>query len=303
MCDAGPYQFCRWSRHLDYCDPASPSLENGSDSASESSHESEFDGEYWPKSWKDPPFEERLKENLENNGFSSINLSQMPLSIPTVVKAVKSSPNRLLEEAIGFSIMGRNIPLFNDLLQKAWEVKLVSSNLKIFHLATSYLDGSKTCCLILKELFRCVPFESRLRMRNGYTNDLGHTILDNLMVTILRNHTSVSLGTVDNALKMRYLFPGQEVDICGRWDADSQCYQELLLSSKSTIPSNWKHKFCHTSALTVYHCIAEMNNNSVSLKALSGLFLNHCPHCGAQITAHVITHTYNDVLLPCNSWL
>jgi hypothetical protein len=274
--DEAPHQFCHWSRHLDYCE---------SDNASESSHESEFDGEYWPKSWKDSPFEERLKENIESNGFSSINLSQVPLSISAVVKAIRSSPNQLLEEAIGFSIMGRNVPLLHDLLQKARKAKLVPSNLNPFHLAASYLDGSKTCCLILKELLSNAPHEWRPKRGNGCTNDLGHTILDNLMITILRNHTSVSLGTVDNALKTRHLFPGQEVDICGRWDADSRCYQKLLLSSKSTIPSNWKHKFCHTSALAVYHCIAEIvaNNGSAVLKAPSGLFLNHCSHCGAKL--------------------
>jgi hypothetical protein len=306
MCDAGPCQFCRWSRHLDYCTPASsspedesdsasgctpasscleddPSLEDESDGASENSYESEFDGECWPESWKDLPFEERLKENLESNAFSSINLSQVPLSISAVVKAVKSSPNQLLEEAIGFSIMGRNASLLHDLLQKAREAELALSNLNPLHLATSYLDGSKACCVILEELFSCAPFEWRQRMGNGDTNDLGHTVLDNLMITILRSHTSVSLGTVDNALKTRHLFPGQEVDICGRWDADSQCYQGLLLSGKSTIPSNWKHKFCHTSALAVYHCIAKMRDNGVDLGAPSGLFLNYCSHCGAKL--------------------
>ena len=269
MCDAGPYQFCRWSRHYRESD--------------ESSYESESDGEYWPESWKDPPFEERLKENLESNGFSSINLSQVPLSISAVVKAIKSSPNQLLEEAIGFSIMGRNVPLLHDLLQKAQEAEFVPSNLNPFHLATSYLDGSRTCCLILEELFNFAPTEWQRRMVDGYTNDLGHTILDNLMITVLRSHTSVSLGTADNSLKTRHLFPGQEVDICGRWDADSQCYQKLLLSGRSTIPSDWKHKFCHTSAQAVYHCIAKMDANPVRLNAPSGLFLNYCSHCGAKL--------------------
>jgi hypothetical protein len=282
MCDSGPCQFCRWSRHQEYYTPPS-SPENESDTASENSSDSEFDREHWPKSWQDPPFEERLKENLESNEFSSINLSQVPLSVSAVVKAVKSSPHQLLEEAIGFSIMGCNISLLYDLLQKAKEVKLVASNLNPFHLATSYLDGSNTCCLIFRELSLHAPSEWQLRGRKNNTNDLGHTLLDNLMITILRNHTSVSPGTVDNALRTRHLFPGQEVDICGRWDADSQCYQELLLSGKSTIPSKWKHKFCHTSAQAVYHCIAEMRNSFVDLEAPSGLFLNYCSHCGAKL--------------------
>lgn len=210
-------------------------------------------------------------------------MGQVPLSVSAVVKAVKSSPNQLLVEAIGFSIMGRSDFLLYDLLQKAIEAKLVPSNLYPFHLAISYLDGSKTCCLILEELFIHTPYEWQPIGNKGNTNDLGHTLLDNLMITILRNHTSVSLGTVDNALRTQYLFPGQEVDICGRWDADSQCYQELVLSGKSTIPSEWKHKFCHTSAQAVYHCIAVMKNYYVDLEAPSGLFLNYCSQCGAKL--------------------
>jgi hypothetical protein len=282
MSDAGPCQFCRWSRHPDYYTPTS-TVENDSDSASESSNESEFDGEEWPKSWKAPPFDERLKENLESNDFSSVNLSQVPLSVSAVVKAVKSSPNELLMEAIGFSIMGRNASLLCELLQKAKEAKLDPSNLNPFHLAISYLDGSKTCCLIFSVLLLHAPSEWRPRRLEAITNHLGHTLLDSLIITILKNHTSVSPGTVDKALRTRHLFPGQEVDICGRWDADSPCYQELLLNGKSTIPSKWKHKFCHTSAQAVYHCIAEIRNHHIGIEAPSGLFLNYCSHCGAKL--------------------
>ena len=280
--DANPYQFCRWSRHQEYyMSTNTPASE--SDNASESSSESEFDGEHWPESWKAPPFDERLKENLESNDFSSISLGQVQLSVSAVVRAVKSSPNELLEEAIGFSIMGRNASLLYDLLQKAKDANLVSSNLNPFHLATSYLDGSKTCCLILNILLDQAPNEWRKEIRRRNSNDLGHTLLDTLMITILRNHTSVSPGTVDSALKRRHIFLGQETDICGRWDADSRCYQELLLSDKSAIPSKWKHKFCHTSAQAVCHCIVVMNNLPINLEAPSSLFLNYCSYCGAKL--------------------
>ena len=273
---AGPFQFCRWSVHTEYC--------TASDShyVSESSSKSEFDGGGWQESQKAPTFEERLKETLESNDFSSINLSQVPLLVPAIVKAVKSSPNELLEEAIGFSIMGRNASLLYDLLQKAREANLVTSNLYPFHLATSYLDGSKTCCLIVAILFIHSPGQWRWD-KEANSNDLGHTLLDTLMITILRNHTSTSPGTVDHALKRNHTFPGQETDICGRWDADSPCYQQLLLSGKSAIPSNWKHNFCHTSAQAVCHCITEIDNLGIRLGAPSGLFLNHCSYCGAKL--------------------
>jgi hypothetical protein len=280
--DAGPCQFCRWSLHPEYY-LSTYTHANESDNASESSSESEFDGEHWPESWKAPPFDERPKENLESNDFSSINMSHMPVSVTAIVKAAKSSPNGLLEEAIGFSIMGRNASLLCDLLLRAGEANLELSKLNPFHLAISYLDGSKTCCLILGVLHSYAPVEWRRGISQRNSNDLGHTLLDTLMITILRNHTSVSPATVDNALKKSHIFPGQETDICGRWDADSQCYHELLLSGKPAIPSKWKHKFCHTSAQAVCHCIAEMNNWSISLEAPSGLFLSYCSYCGAKL--------------------
>jgi hypothetical protein len=284
---ATPYQFCRWSRHPEYelveyqaRAPASE-LHNVMKTAQKSSG-SELKGEHWPESWKAPPFEERLKGNLERSDFCSINPSKVPLSMPAVVQAVKESPNELLEEAIGFSIMGRNASLLYDLLRKAKKTNLVSSNLNPFHLATSYLDGSKTCCLILDILFHHAPDEWKKEIRIRNSNDLGHTLLDTLMITILRNHTSVSPDTLDNALKRGHIFPGQETDICGRWDADSRCYQQLLLSGKHAIPSTWKHKFCHTSAQAVCHSIAVMHFG-VDLEAPSGLFLKHCSYCGAKL--------------------
>jgi hypothetical protein len=271
---ADPCQFCRWSVHMEYCTASDYHY------VSESSSESEFDG--GEESRKAPAFEERLKESLESNDFSSINLSQVPVSVPAIVKAVKSSPNELLEEAIGFSIMGRNASLLYDLLRKAREENLVTLNLYPFHLATSYLDGSKTCCLMLAILFIHSPGQWRWDNKAN-SNDLGHTLLDTLMITILTNHTSTSPGTVDHALKRNHIFPGQETDICGRWDADSPCYQQLLLSGKSAIPSKWKHKFCHTSAQAVCHCITEIDNLGIKLGAPSGLFLNHCSYCGAKL--------------------
>lgn len=278
--DAAPSQLCRWSIHPEYYTPRDD--DSFLSSESEDDPDEETIGPKWPGAWEEPPFEERLRENLESNAFSSINVNHLPMAISAVAKAAKGSPNELLEEAIGFSIMGRNPSLLVNLLQKAERVKLKLSNLYPFHLATSYLDGSRSCCVVLDTLFDHSPAEWR---RVSLVNDLGHTLLDNLMITILRNHTSISPGTIDGALRTDRRFPGQEVDICGRWDADSQCYRELLLGGKSTVPFEWKHKFCHTSAQTVYHCIFIVTkwNSVANLNAPSGLFLKHCTHCGVKL--------------------
>jgi len=253
-------------------------------SESEGDPDDEALGPKWPEGWEEPPFKERLRDNLKSNDFSTININQLLVAISTVAKAVKSSPNELLEEAIGFSIIGRNASLLRDLLRKAKEAKLDISNLYPFHLATSYLDGSKSCCLILNLLFDFTPYELIQKYsRFGYINDLRYTILDNLIITILRNHTSISPGTIDSALRTDRRFPRQEVNICGRWDTDSETYRELLSNSKFAVPFKWKHKFCYTSAQAVYHCITVFANYFVSLNASSGLFLKHCTYCGVKL--------------------
>lgn len=54
-----------------------------------------------------------------------------------------------------------------------------------------------------------------------HINDLGHTVLDSLMASILKSHTSRVPGVVHTTFGNDQRFAGEEVDICGRWDADS----------------------------------------------------------------------------------
>jgi hypothetical protein len=108
---------------------------------SEDDADDEILGPKWADAWKEPPFEEKLRENLESNAFSSINVNQLPMAISAPAKAAKGSPNELLEETSGFSIMGHNLSLLDQLLHKVNAVSLKLSNLYPFHLAASYLDG------------------------------------------------------------------------------------------------------------------------------------------------------------------
>lgn len=108
-----------------------------------------------------------------------------------------------------------------------------------------------------------------------YTNDRGHTVLDNLMIAILKGHTSCTPGQVDNAFKGQVRFSGEEVDICGRWDADSGCIRELLAKGIHRIPFQWEHKFCHTSIQTICHSIMTIwgTEHAPNINAYSGLFI------------------------------
>ena len=273
----GPSDLCRWSIHIGYVQyegiaspppipPAHLDLNN------------EQSWTEWPTSAPEL-FLEKLQDGLENNDFSSVRVEELPIAVTQIVKAARRSPNELLQEAFGFSIIARTVDLVCDLLNKIYEANIDVSGLYPFHLATSYLDGSKTCCNVLDEIAKGLP------VRKHYVNDLGHTILDNLMISILKAHTSCVPSMVDNVFRKQKRFAGEEVDICGRWDADSDCVRDLLAKGNPAIPFAWKHMFCHTSVQTICHCIETISGPSSGpdINAPSGLFLKRCSKCGLKL--------------------
>jgi hypothetical protein len=244
----------------------------------------------WPKDWQEPPLSTRLRDALEHNDFSSVSATILPVAIPEIAKAAKRSPNELLLESLGFSIMTRNLDQIDEILQQLTNPRTGNiwpdvdmTALYPFHMATSYLDGHKACCDILTVLLLETP---GLHISSLFTNELGHTILDNLMISILKSHSSSVPAIVDDSWKDTTRFIGEEVDICGRWDADSPCVRYLLTSGNPSIPPTWKHKFCHTSIQTVWHCIEQMNNyvpGRLMLETASGLYVCRCFDCGLKL--------------------
>jgi hypothetical protein len=270
-----PTPLCRWSIHIlqhDYVALQSPEpepLDADEDVLKD-----------WPTAWHEPSLDQKLQDNLESNDFSSINTNELPIAVGAVATAAQNSPKEIFEEALGFAIIARNPVLVNELLDKQENERYDVSALNPLHLATTYLDGSTSCCQILDILLITL---SDAGHRPSFTDSIGHTVLDNLMITILKNHSSVPPVRVDDALKNAPHFPGQEIDICGRWDADSACYRSLLAAGISTVPSVWKHKFCHTAIQAVCHCIESLGNRFSILGIPSGLFLKHCFSCGAKL--------------------
>ncbi|KAE9370227.1 hypothetical protein N431DRAFT_468295 [Stipitochalara longipes BDJ] len=277
-----PTQLCRWSihvRHEPYEDIPSPQAEY-----EHGDPENEDSWKEWPQSWIDHPFEEKIVSALQNNNFSSLPVGELPFSAAQVATAASKSPNEVLVEAVGFSIIAGNIELLEKLVRKAKKSSVELSSLYPFHLAIRYLDGSKNCCNILDLLHSSLSRE--IGPWKVPLNAFGHTTIDNLIITILKNHTSTRPGFVDNALATESRFIGEEVDICGRWDASSECYRDLLASGRSSIPFDWKHKFCHTSAQAICHCLDTLLSYGGSMSILetpSGLFLRYCPDCGQKL--------------------
>ena len=153
----------------------------------------------WP-SWSEDQisgiYAEKLVNGLQTSSFSSVEKENLPIDITQVVKSTRRDPEGMLYESIAFSIMGGNEVLLKGLLR--YRPKLVASGLFPFHLAASYLDGPRSCDRIMSCLFL---FLIGSNYRKLYINDIGHTVIDQLMITILKCHTSCSPGIVDEAFK------------------------------------------------------------------------------------------------------
>ena len=274
-----PSTLCRWSIHCPdipyertYSSPRSPTERFNLDD--------EKLWPPWPRSTNMEGYTEKLSENLESNEFSSVKIDDLPIAVDQIARAVRNSPGELLEEALGFSIMSRNKNLVMDLLIRL-DYEIDIAGLYPLHLAATYLDGSKDCCLILTELVK----SGSGSFRKLYVNDLGHTVLDQLMIAILKAHTSCLPYVVDTIFKKEDRFEGEDVDICGRWDADSHCIRTLNVMGKSALPFEWKHMFCHTSVQTICHCIRAMIDWGLTtlINDASGLFVRRCVQCGLKL--------------------
>ena len=286
-----PSKMCRWVIHVTPGN-AEASVENYVSSPPQESQiqdpQDETTWTDWPNAWHQPQFQKKLRNSLENNDFSNIETESLPVALPQVVKAAKKSSDEMLQEAFGFSIISRNIDLMSDLLDRIMSSGIDVSGLYPLHMAATYLDGSRTCCDILDLLLKKVDAvfgAADGHVNELYINELGYTVLDSLMVTILKSHSSVTPGVVDDALRSEKRFIAEDIDICGRWDADSDCIRARLAGGKSTIPFSWKHKFCHTSAQSICHSITTLLKflPSATTRSPSGLFIKHCLNCGLKM--------------------
>ncbi|OQV06695.1 hypothetical protein CLAIMM_11235 [Cladophialophora immunda] len=154
-----PSQLCRWSIHI------------GEEQSYDWVDADDGPGNEHPQAREQPPLEERLQNALENNDFSNIGTERLPLAISQIVRAVKKSPKELILESFSFSIMARNEQLLDEMLEKVFEAGIDVKPAYPLHIATSYLDGSSTCCNILNLLCGGLP-----RLQSFYTNDHGHTM-------------------------------------------------------------------------------------------------------------------------------
>jgi hypothetical protein len=277
-----PPTLCRWSVH---CSAENIVYENDDDSFKDRDPpEPAFQDPTNESTWQEwpnprPEFSERLAEGIQAHDFSTVDAQEIPSSVSQMVQVAVQDPHSILEETLGFAICASNHDLVNDVLSQMYKKGIKCSRIYPLHLATSFLDGAKSCCLILESLL-----QSEVCGKPSDQNEIGYNCFDSLMITILRSHTTLTPEILDTRLKKERRFQGEEIDICGRWSADTECYRQLLSSGVSTIPPAWKHKFCHTSIQTIYHCLKHMIlfENSI-IDEPCWLFTRRCEHCGMKL--------------------
>ncbi|KAI9660396.1 MAG: hypothetical protein M1821_009746 [Bathelium mastoideum] len=225
-----PSDLCRWSIHVyeTYYEPinSSPRPEGSLDPKNE-----ETWGD-WPAEAMNSSYEERLVENLETNDFTNVELNKVSLATQHVAQAARQSPEHILRESLGFAIISGNKDLVSTLLATAREKGIDVSGIYPLHMAVNYLNGAKSCCNIFNDILN----QSLNRAKLFDNNEKGHSILDTIMMTILKAHSNCSPGDVDDTLRQERSFVGEGIDICGRWEPDSDCHRILLANGGERVP-------------------------------------------------------------------
>ncbi len=277
-----PTQLCRWSRHTNQWEFESlPSSDPNNYDAND-----DTTWPAWPEDRDRLTLQEAMATTLGTHDFTSISRHELPMSAEAIAKAAQRSPEQLGIEAFAFAIMSGNMERIRGIFEEnGGRAPQQSHKIFPFHLAASFMDASRNCCLVLSELIERLDEHQSIDLK--FEDASGHTVLDMLMVNILRSHTTVTPEQISEAFLGQKRFPGEERDICGRWDADSPCIRRLLALGEPRVPAHWKHAFCHTSVLGICHGITALfglpwapDINTIS----SGLFSRSCPACHRHLT-------------------
>ncbi|PNP73369.1 hypothetical protein FNYG_13267 [Fusarium nygamai] len=270
---APPTQLCKWSIHLTSMDyqvdrhneaPAPPNSQP-------------------PAHLESSSFVDSLHQSMASNDFTTTPKADLPLAHDLITKSLEEHPSPLQLDAWKLAIMAANRELLYKLLEDGEEETPEGIEaIHPFHLAAAFLNGGSQCCGVFTELCQILPSSFAF-----YHNidDNGHTILDALVVAVLRSHTSIQPGTVSYGFHSPNRFPGEENDICGRWDAEAPMVRELFKQGYARIPTRWKHPFCHTAVQAVCHSIVAIfaSPASPNINTESGLFVRRCTACGLEL--------------------
>lgn len=279
-----PTDLCRWAIHQEdtvdyYCTIPSPPKEQTSFDLGDQSSWTE-----WPSSQTSRSYQTSIQEAFTASRFSAISPDEVPINNEVVAKVLTKSPEQLSLDSWVFAIMTGNIDLLKKLVSEGVPIPdLDFAGIHPYHLAASFVDGGSVCCLVFCELTRSLSRRYPIALKNIDSN--GHTVLDTLMISILRSHTDCLPADVSTSFVHCTRFPGEEKDICGRWDADSPAVRHLHSSGQSRVPARWKHTFCHSSVQAICHNMMAvfLPPSAPDINAFSGLFRRRCTSCGLEM--------------------
>ncbi|OBS25870.1 hypothetical protein FPOA_06404 [Fusarium poae] len=288
-------------------------------------HVKDIQRESLPEQLPDPSstsmsFPDCLYTSIATGEFTELRNDDLPLSHDTIIQSLKQNPIALKVDSWRLAIMAGNANLLVDVYRNIeeeydWnkecneernnfqekyyfdqesdidEENDVREQLRIpqeiestypYHLAASFLNAGGPCCKVFESLETALP-RSYLVRHN--ISDIGHTILDSLLVSVLRSHTTVQPEIVSDEFRALLRFPCEENDICGRWDADSPEVRGLFAEGYARIPTRWKHPFCHSSVRAVCHCTMRIFGDltCADINCPSGLFIRRCTECGIEL--------------------
>nr|CDP27658.1 Putative protein of unknown function [Podospora anserina S mat+] len=241
-----------------------------------------------PKSWKlwkrssESSMVATIKESLIQSTFSRTSPPQVPILTEFISRSVAQDPHAIQLEAFKMAILSGNQSLLVELCrQNDGHLPARINEINPLHLAATFLHGGKCFELMLELLIRLQPRD----ISTGTQDNFQHTVLDTLLITILRSHTSVWPDEVSLAFNPPNRFPGEEKDICGRWDCDSPVLRSLFRRGYARVQDDWKHPFCHTSVTAVCHSIITVTTapGFTDINTLSGLFVRRCACCGLEL--------------------
>ncbi|CAH0057259.1 unnamed protein product [Clonostachys solani] len=271
-----PTNLCKWAIHVEHYDY---------EPISEVSNEDELFDIRNSDSWTEWPkerlsslsFTNSMQKSLENHTFSHTPVEDLPISMNTITSSVSQDPRCLEIDALKLAIIAGNRYLIQSLLTQLDERdEEDAKSIYPFHLAIAFLDGAKSCCGVFEELM-----DSLNSVRHRVDN-FGHSIFDSLMISILSSHTNLHPQDVSLGFREMTRFPGEEKDICGRWDTDSPIVRRLFEDGKARIPAQWKHPFCHTSVQAICHVLSRWGSH-FDVES-GGLFARYCGNCGLKLT-------------------
>ncbi|KAF4500014.1 hypothetical protein FAGAP_3781 [Fusarium agapanthi] len=268
-----PTQLCKWSIHI-----SSNAYVFVDRTAATTSPNSQPLAEPEPTSFVDS-----LRQSMASNDFTTTPKAELPLAQDMITRSLEENPAALQLDAWKLAIMAGN----KDLLHQLWEDSRRElpegiEAIQPLHLAASFLNGGKQCCGVFTELCQILP--PAFAFFNNI-DDHGHTILDALILVVLRSHTSIQPSDESYGIDSPNRFPGEENDICGRWDAETPTVRELFKQGYARIPTRWKHPFCHTAVQAVCHSIIAIfaSPASPNINTQSGLFVRRCTECGLEL--------------------